>query len=468
MINVKFTKCRLQEIVLSNCDLLVCGVFENDFYNGVPILSNFAGGLDDLYITNRLILIGLGDKNRINNDLYRRFGGLIFKNIVNKNVGRIGIYSPLDFSIKSVCEGIKLAQYKFDKYLTQNENFKALDFVFFIQSLNFEGEISLANTISKAVFISRSMVNEGPSVLKPEKICNLVKKAIRNTSLDMQVFNEQFLFENKFGLFLAVAQGSLISIPPRLIKLQYKPKTNSTKHVVLIGKGVTFDSGGLNIKNSDSMLHMKTDMAGAAAVLSVMKAIEELKAKVTVTGYMACVENSVSPTAYCPGDVLISRKGLTIEVVNTDAEGRLILADVINFAQEFDRPDVIIDIATLTGACSIALGLESAGLFSNSDKLSAKIIRASMASAERVWRLPLDLELHNDLKSSIADLKNCGGRYGGAITAALFLEKFINPGILWAHLDIAGPAKNDKDHSYIPVGGTGFIVRTLIELILSY
>lgn len=468
MIVVKFIKSRLRKLVFSNCDLLICGVFENNSYNGLPILADFAGEFGNLHITNRLILIGLGDKNKITNDLYRHFGGLIFKSIVNKNIERIGIYSPLDFSIKSVCEGIKLAQYKFDKYLTQKTNLKALDFIFFIQSLNFKGEISFANTVTKAVYLSRNMVNEGPSVLKPQKICNLVKKAIKNTTLEIKVFNEHFLLENKFGLFLAVAQGSLISIPPRLIKLQYKPITNSTKHIVMIGKGVTFDSGGLNIKASDGMLHMKTDMAGAAAVLSVMRAVEELKPNVTVTGYMACVENSVSPTAYCPGDILISRKGLTVEVVNTDAEGRLILADVMNFAQEFDKPDVIIDIATLTGACPIALGLECAGLFSNSDELSAKVIRASIASAERVWRLPLDLELYGDLKSSIADLKNCGGRYGGAITAALFLEKFVNPGILWAHLDIAGPARNDKDHSYIPVGGTGFIVRTLIELILNY
>jgi leucyl aminopeptidase len=256
-----------------------------------------------------------------------------------------------------------------------------------------------------------------------------------------------------------------MSRPPRVVRMTYRPKGKATKHIGLVGKGLTFDSGGLDIKPADGMLDMKIDMSGAAAVLGAMIAIGQLKPNVAVTAYLGCVENGIGGNAYHPGDILKSRKGLTVEINNTDAEGRLVLSDCIDLCLTKDKPDVLIDLATLTGACMIALGPNTAGLYSSDDALAEDIKNVGRRNGEDFWRMPLNDELFSQLKSPIADMKNTGLRYGGSITAALFLKQFVDGRATWAHIDMAGPAFTEKDSDYTPRGGVGFGVRTLVGVI---
>jgi leucyl aminopeptidase len=255
-----------------------------------------------------------------------------------------------------------------------------------------------------------------------------------------------------------VGQGA--ANPPRLIELRYQPE-GARGLAVLVGKGITFDSGGLSLKTPDGMVTMKTDMSGAAAVLAVMSALRDLDVKVAVTGYLASAENMPSGAATRPGDVLKMKNGKTVEVLNTDAEGRLVMADALALGATM-RPDALIDVATLTGACMIALGKRYAGLMSNDDALAAEMLEAAGAAGERAWRLPLPQEYRKELDSEVADLKNVGDRYGGALTAGLFLQEFVD-GQPWAHLDIAGPARGDSDDGYLAKGATGAAVRTLLS-----
>jgi leucyl aminopeptidase len=268
----------------------------------------------------------------------------------------------------------------------------------------------------------------------------------------------------KAGALLAVAQGS--EEPPYLLRLSYKPKRVTNKKVIaLVGKGVTFDSGGLSIKTGSGMETMKCDMSGAAAVIATMQAVATLKPGIEIRAYVPTTENMINGVATRPGDVVRAMSGKTIEILNTDAEGRLILADALHLAQQ-DKCDVIIDLATLTGACMVALGTDYAGLFSNNDGLTQRLQSAGDRAGERLWRMPLAKEYKNWIKSPVADIKNIGKSFGGAITAALFLEEFIGE-VEWAHLDIAGPAFVDGESGYIKRGGVGFGVRTLLNYLRS-
>lgn len=420
-------------------------------------------------------LLGLGDAHAQNVDLFRRAGGEAFK-LANKKHAKKMIVSvcdktsvPLFDVVQALTEGIILASYRFDRYRTKDrkENFlKEVEFL--LPTTQSEDKVAIAHAteIARAVCLARDLINDGPMELNPVKFAAHAQKVALETGLKIDVLDEKKLKKENMGLMLAVASAAQSFAPPRLIRIHYKPK-NSTKKVALIGKGVTFDSGGLDIKTADGMLDMKVDMSGAAAVLGTMYAISKLKPKVEVVGYMVCVENGVGPDAYHPGDIITSRKGLTVEISNTDAEGRLILADAIDYAIEHDKPHTIIDIATLTGACMIALGLKTAGLFSNDDGLCESICRSGETSGESFWRMPLNKALRENLKSPVADMRNCGDRYGGSITAALFLAEFVSEGTKWVHLDIAGPATCTKTHSYIPSGGAGFGIRTLVDFLMS-
>lgn len=250
-----------------------------------------------------------------------------------------------------------------------------------------------------------------------------------------------------------------------MVRLRYEPRGSRGGRIALVGKGVTFDSGGYSIKTGSGMETMKRDMSGAAAVISAMRVIAAMKPKVKVDAYVALTENMINGQAMRPGDVIKSLSGKTIEVLNTDAEGRLILADALAFAEQ-EGASVIVDIATLTGACMAALGLEYAGLFSDDEKLVKALGAAAERSGERLWRLPLAPEYEDLIKSSVADIKNTGGAFGGAITAALFLKHFVKKA-RWAHLDIAGPSWSDKDKGYIKTGGVGFAVRTLVNFVVG-
>ena len=288
--------------------------------------------------------------------------------------------------------------------------------------------------------------------------------------MTVEVWDEQRIVDERLGGLLGVARGS--AEPPRLLKVAYEPADPVTvdgrvPHVVLVGKGITFDSGGLSLKTPDGMITMKTDMSGAAAVLAAVSACGDLGVRVRVTAIAPTTENMPGGRATKPGDVLTIRNGRTIEVLNTDAEGRLVLADGLSLATEM-QPDAIIDLATLTGACVVALGMSIAGVFGSDDALVGRVRAASDRAGEGTWQLPLPEEYRSHIDSEIADMKNIGkGAQAGAISAALLLAEFVGE-VPWVHLDIAGPARSDEDSGILTKGGTGFGVRTLLELLENY
>jgi leucyl aminopeptidase len=281
--------------------------------------------------------------------------------------------------------------------------------------------------------------------------------------LEIKVFDREDMEGMDMGALLGVARGS--SQPPKLIVLSYRGDASSEKVLGFLGKGITFDSGGISIKPSEGMADMKADMAGAAAVMTALAAIAQLKLRINVTAIIPATENLPSGTALKPGDVLKAMNGKTIEVISTDAEGRLILADALSYAQKLGLSPLI-DLATLTGACRVALGLLYSGLFGNDQDLLDKVLSAAQGTGEKMWHMPLPEEYKEQIRSEIADIKNTGNRYGGAITAALFLAEFVDD-TPWVHIDIAGPRLSNKESGYIVKGATGFGVRTLIKLALN-
>ena len=273
---------------------------------------------------------------------------------------------------------------------------------------------------------------------------------------------KKWIEQERMGLFLAVAQGSVWE--PRFLIARWKGEPEHTEKTVLVGKGITFDTGGLNLKGTDFLKAMKGDMAGAAAVLGVMQAVRDLRLPINVEAVMPLCENSIGERSYKPEDVFTSRSGVKVEIANTDAEGRLILADALDYVKEKLAPSRIIDVATLTGSAEVALGNDISALFSNTDALAYQIAQASLHAGEPVWRMPLHQPYLKSLDSDVADCKNVGSRSGGAITAALFLQKFIND-IPWVHFDIAGTAFLKESRRYFPKGATGVPVRTLVEFL---
>ena len=450
--------------------------------------EGFAGTLYQTFITNiftennnlSIGLIGLGDSYQQTLDHFRQAAGHAYKMANKKRVKNLQITIPKDFElplfdiIKSITEGIILSSYIFKKYnFKSNEKNKN-----YLEKIDIVIHESVSESLKKAcvsgqeiansILLARDLINEPPIVLNPVYLAKEAQNLAKETGLAIEILDEKMLKKENMNLLLAVAQGACDFAPPRLIKLSYTPKKASKKTIVLIGKGVTFDSGGLDIKPADGMLDMKVDMSGAACVLASMQAIAKLNLNISVIGYMACVENSVSHKSYHPGDIFIARNGLSIEISNTDAEGRLILADTITYALDNDKPDIIIDVATLTGACMVALGTKCAGLFSNDNDLANSLLSFEKKTGEQFWRLPLSEDLLDGLKTPNADYKNCADRWGGSITAALFLQLFVDNKTKWAHLDIAGPATNNKNHPYLSNGGTGFGVRTLVEYLSSF
>jgi leucyl aminopeptidase len=316
----------------------------------------------------------------------------------------------------------------------------------------------------QAVWTARELVNLPPCELYPETFAQRARDIASRTGLECTVLDEKQLEAERMGALLAVARGS--DRPPRLVVLRYR-RGKDTRTLGLVGKGVTFDSGGLSLKSTENMVDMKCDMAGAAAVLGALQAIAELQIPVNVLGVLALVENLPSGKAMKLGDVLRARSGKTIEVLNTDAEGRLILADALSYAVE-QKVDHLVDLATLTGACVVALGTEVAGVMTNDEAWAGRVLAAANRAGERAWPLPMFPHYAELIKSPIADIKNTGGtRYGGAITAAKFLEEFVDK-VPWAHLDIAGPAWAEHESPVRDAGGTGCFVRTLVELAREY
>ena len=364
--------------------------------------------------------------------------------------------------VSAIVEGFVMGSYSFSKYCSQEEN--KIDKKHEVVLVR--GGESLSNIKSKALISSeavnwaRDLVNEPPNVLTTEALVESIKEEAKKLKVKINVLNEKQLKKLQMGGLLAVNSGS--SFPARMVHLSYQSDKKGLKNLLLVGKGIVYDSGGLSLKTGGSLLTMKSDMAGAAAVLGAFKAIVELKLKVNVDVLVPITDNMINSHSYRVDDVLKMHSGKTVEVHNTDAEGRLILADALSYGVDTLNPDYVVNLATLTGSCIVSLGHYRAGLFSNSKELQEELFTSGEKVDEKVWNMPLDDIYFQELKSSIADMKNVGSRAGGSITAAKFLEQFVKEKP-WAHLDIAATGFLEKKHSYYPKGGTGFGVRLLVD-----
>ncbi|MCU1462862.1 MAG: leucyl aminopeptidase [Acidimicrobiales bacterium] len=365
---------------------------------------------------------------------------------------------------QAIAEGVGLAAYRFTRYKADPKAAR-------IRSVVIVGSggakastgVERGARIAGAVNAARDLINTPASDMTPRKLAAFATEVAEREGLKVTIWDEKAIAKEKLGGLASVARGS--DEPPRLIRLDYDPP-GAKAAVAFVGKGITFDSGGLSIKTADGMETMKTDMSGAAAVLAAMSLLPVLQPKVRVIGIVPATENMPSGRAIKPGDVFAARNGKTVEVLNTDAEGRLVLADALSLAVEA-KVDAIIDLATLTGACQVALGMKIAGLMGNDDGWIAQVQDAADRAGESVWHLPLPPEYRKMIDSDVADMKNVGARWGGALTAGLFLQEFVGD-VAWVHLDIAGPARSDDEDGWTVKGGTGFGVRTLIETAMKF
>ena len=373
--------------------------------------------------------------------------------------------STKSVAAQALAEGVHLGSYQFLKYKGDG-NASKLTRVVVLGRTNAKVKAALARgtEVANAVRWARDLVNEPAGAKSPEEVADLARQIARRSGLKVKVLTVDQMERARMGGVLGVGQGS--EREPRFVRLAYEP-AGAKQTLALVGKGVVFDSGGLSIKTASGMETMKTDMSGGAAVIAAMSTLKALGVKTRVIGYIPLVENMPSGHAIRPGDVLKMRNGKTVEVLNTDAEGRLILADALALAVD-EKADAIVDIATLTGACMVALGDKVAGLMGSDDGWIDQVRDAAGRAGEPVWPLPLPDEYRKLIDSEIADVKNIGsGGYGGALTAGLFLKEFAGD-VPWAHLDIAGPARASSDDGYITRGGTGFSVRTLIALAQTF
>jgi leucyl aminopeptidase len=387
-----------------------------------------------------------------------------------KGVRTLALFSELSSAdvVCAIAEGAVLGEWESDKFKTDpKKDEQQLEAVTLITGDGYGVAEALerGRVIAEAQNVARVLVNEPANLLNPAKLADAARETAAKYGLACEVLDQDQMAKLGMGALLGVAQGS--ENPPFLIALRYDPATSSgSDHLALVGKGVTFDTGGNSIKTAEGMEKMKYDMAGAAAVIGAMGAIAQLKPSVAVTGYIPTVENMLSGRALRPGDILTSMAGKTIEVLNTDAEGRLILADAITYAKS-QGVTHIVDAATLTGAIGIALGHHNIGAFTNNENFLARFLAASKMAGEKTWQLPMDEEYKDYLKSAYADLPNVGGRYGGSITAAWFLREFADP-TPWVHLDIAATAWLEDGRAWLAKGPSGVGVRSFVQLALDW
>ena len=409
-----------------------------------------------------VLLVGLGPREGVDQGVAFRAAATAARQLAGKERHRLAVFLEDQWSaelIQAAIAGVLTGCQGQDLYRAKKKRHAFGEVIFSgAESKN----LGTGEVLGQAVNLARQLVNEPPSEIYPESFVERAEQVAVDCGLEIEVWDEHRLADERCGALLAVARGS--TRPPRLLILRHQGGRADTKPVALVGKGVTFDSGGLSLKPSDGMLTMKCDMAGAATVLAAMQAIARLELPVHVVGLMGLVENMVAGDSYKLGDVLTARNGKTIEVHNTDAEGRLVLADTLNVAVE-QGSGQIIDLATLTGACVVALGNDVVGVMANDQGWCDEVLRAAQVCGEPAWQLPMFPEFGEQIKSGVADIKNVGeGRWGGAITAAKFLEEFVDD-VPWVHLDIAGPSFLDKRKPWSDGGGTGVMVRTLVEVI---
>jgi leucyl aminopeptidase len=416
----------------------------------------------------RLVVIGGGKRESFLTVTARRIGGVLVRSLKSKGVKKIALSLPEGYAngeyVAALAEGAIVGSWEPDKYKTdpERDSKQVSDLVFLSADRSASGEAAnRGRIIGEAQNFARDLVNEPGNKLTPAELAARAREMALSHQLEFEALDRDQMHQMGMGAILAVAQGS--PNPPFLIVLKYKPLHVETgDHLALVGKGVTFDTGGVSIKPADGMEKMKYDMAGGAAVIGAMKAIAHLRPSMAVTAFVPTVENAVGGNAQRPGDIVTSLSGKTIEILNTDAEGRLILADAITYANRHGVTHMV-DAATLTGAIGIALGHHNVGAFTNNQPMIDRVISASRAAGEKIWQLPLEDEYKEYLKSAFADLPNVGGRYGGSITAAWFLKEFADP-TPWVHLDIASTAWLDDAKPWIAKGPSGVAVRSFVEL----
>lgn len=424
----------------------------------------------------KVLLMGMGDPSKATLDTWRKLGAQALRWGNQQKCQTLALSFPLyngsgELTAQAIAEGILLSSHQDKRFRSQPANGKTNEpTVKRVELLEITADPSIetAQIISDGVILARELVSAPANVVTPVTLAETALKiAENNPCLQAKILEQSECAELGMGAFLAVSQASVI--PPKFIHLTYSDGTTPRHKLAIVGKGLTFDSGGLNLKTGagSSIELMKMDMGGAAATLGCAQAISRLQPKaIEVHFIIAACENMISGNALHPGDIVTASNGKTIEVNNTDAEGRLTLADALVFADKLGV-DAIVDLATLTGACIVALGDSVAGLWSNDDQLAETIDRASKPAGEKFWRMPLEESYFDQMKSVVADMKNTGSRSAGSITAALFLQKFVEKTKSWAHLDIAGPVWTDKESGYLNAGGTGYPVRTLVNLVLA-
>ncbi len=414
-----------------------------------------------------LVAVGLGDQaTSYDAEVLRRAAGSAVRALAGASASVVlALPAGDDVSLRAVAEGGLLGAYAFTAYRHSSLDAQKAPVTSLTVATTVKDAkkvLARAEVVTRAVTLARDLVNTPPSHLHPVELADTAVEHARRVGLTVEVLDEKALKKGLYGGIVGVGQGS--ANPPRLVHLSHKAPGATTK-VALVGKGITFDTGGISIKPAAGMEDMKSDMGGAAAVIATMTAIAELGLKIDVEAWVPMAENMPSGTAIRPSDVLTMRGGTRVEVNNTDAEGRLILADAIVRACE-DSPDVLLDVATLTGAQLVALGSRTAGVMGNDDALRDHVVSAAGVAGEPMWGMPLPADLRKGLDSEVADLVNTGPREGGMLTAGLFLQEFVAEGVKWSHLDIAGPAYNTgAAYGYTHVGGTGAAVRTFVQLL---
>ena len=426
----------------------------------------------DSFGCRRYMILGLGHRDELSLERYRRHLGDALVGADRHGAARVAVTLPdaggasaRDAAL-ALCEGVQIGTYRFDKYRSEPRSGRrhlreVVVATGGVAAREVSEGLELGHVTSDATNFARDLVNEPAGVLTPQAMADAARDSCRGPALAVRIFEPDEMRRMGMGGILGVGQGS--RNPPRLIQIDYRPDGKPVRKVALVGKGLTFDSGGLSLKTSEGMETMKCDMAGSATVLAVLRALPTIAPRVQVMGLMGMAENMPGGAAIRPGDVLKIMNGKTVEVRNTDAEGRLVLADVLSYVSTFKDVQEAVDLATLTGAIVVALGPMAAGITGNDRAFVDDILRAAGHAGEALWPMPLYGEYLEHIKSDIADIKNTGIRWGGSITAALFLREFVRRDLRWAHMDIAGPAFGDKEYSYIKKGATGFGVRTLLR-----
>jgi leucyl aminopeptidase len=417
----------------------------------------------------KLMVFGLGKSDKLKFEALRKVAGNMAKAARREKCKTFGVSLPIVNSnaagtVQAIAEGIELALYKDRRFKSEKDESTVVESASLIGFVGQEAAIEKANIICSGVFLARELVAAPANVIDSVTFADMAIELAKTYSLELKILEKADCEALNMGAFLGVARAS--EIPPKFIHMIYKPAGTPRKRVAIVGKGLTFDSGGLNLKvGASSIEMMKTDMGGAGATFGAAKAIAQLKPDVEVHFISAVTENMINGNAMRPGDILTASNGKTIEIINTDAEGRLTLADSLVYADKLGV-DAIVDLATLTGACVVALGNDIAGLWSPDDAFADQLMAAAESSGEKLWKMPFEESYFESMKSPIADMKNIGARTGGAITAAVFLKQYVKD-TTWAHMDVAGPVWTDKDKDYNPTGATGYGVRTLVDWVLA-